>query len=77
MTRRRRPQLPHATGLAGMPDTAMSLAFLRALLRLVERTNFNPDAQIALPTGLGSAGEVLVILKNLQLTGAAGGKVRR
>jgi hypothetical protein len=76
MTRPRRLQLPHATGRAGMPNTAMACAFVRAILRLAAKQNSHAR-QVVLPTGPALVGEILVVLTNLQMTGAAGRKVRQ
>jgi hypothetical protein len=50
-------------------NTAMAAAFLRALARLVEKHNHNPAAQTMLPTGPASAGEIRIVLRNLNLKG--------
>jgi hypothetical protein len=61
------------TGPAGLPDTALAHAYLRALQRVAAKNNCQA-LQVMLPTGAAPVGEILIVLKNLQLAGASGRK---
>jgi hypothetical protein len=48
-------------------DTQMSRAFLAALARWVTEHHADPGAQITLPTGVVSAGELTLVLRALEV----------
>jgi hypothetical protein len=49
---------------AGLPDTAMAAAFLRALVRLV---GTHPTGTITIPTGVANLDEIELVLRALGL----------
>lgn len=52
---------------APFPDTALSAAFLRALVRLVGAHRSKPKLKIAIPTGITDVDELTRVLRALQL----------